>query len=297
MKEYSNCPVCNETTFDDFITCVDHTVSKNSFDIVQCKNCSFTFTNPIPSEDEIGKYYESEEYISHSNTSKGFINSVYQVVRNYTLRKKVKLVRSLSNDVNLLDIGSGTGEFLNSSKLDGYIVSGVEPSEIGRAQTKQNFDIEVVDEAGLDDFKPKSFGTITMWHVLEHVYHLNERVKQLMQLVKDNGFVIIAVPNRTSFDAKHYQHNWAAYDVPRHLYHFTPDSISRLFEKHGFTLHQTLPMKFDSYYVSMLSEKYQAGKSNILKAFYIGWLSNLKAKKNSYSSQIYIFKKKAKASV
>jgi len=292
MKEYSNCPICETSVFNNFIECIDHTVSQDSFNIVQCENCNFTFTNPIPLESEIGKFYESDEYISHSNTSKGFINSVYQIVRNYTLSKKVNLLHSLSNEKSLLDIGSGTGEFLFRSKSSGYVVSGVEPSIVGRTQTKENFNIDVSDEGGLNKFESKSFGIITMWHVLEHVYNLNDRIKQLKELVKDSGYVIIAVPNRTSFDAVHYKKDWAAYDVPRHLYHFTPDSITLLFKKHDFELHKTLPMKFDSYYVSMLSEKYKTGKSNILKAFYIGWLSNLKANKKSYSSQIYIFKKK-----
>lgn len=295
MKEYTSCPVCDSKQFNTFNTCKDYTVSKNEFTIVKCANCSFTFTNPIPLESEIGKYYESDEYISHSNTSKGFVNSAYQFVRNYTLNKKVKLLKSLSNDKTLLDIGSGTGEFLNTSKSVGYLVSGIEPSATGREQSLENFNIKVGEEPDLDKLDANSFGFITMWHVLEHVYHLNERIIQLNRLLKNDGHLIIAVPNRESFDAKHYEQYWAAYDVPRHLYHFTPNTIELLFKKHGFSLYKTLPMKFDSFYVSMLSEKYKTGKSNLVKAFLVGLQSNLKASQNTYSSQIYIFRKQKTA--
>lgn len=293
MKNYTNCPICNNTNFKAYKTCKDYTSSGEIFEISECNSCGFTFTNPIPEEKEIGKYYKSEEYISHSNTSKGIVNKLYQIVRNITLDKKVKLLKSLTSNRNLLDIGSGTGEFLNHAQKNGFNVEGIEPSEIGRKQSLENFNIAVSEEGAMKNFEDEEFDVITMWHVLEHVYHLNERIETIDRILNSKGYLIIAVPNRLSYDSTIYQEHWAAYDVPRHLYHFRPNDIKNLFEKNKFELKKVLPMKFDSFYVSMLSEKYKNKKTNLLNAFLVGFKSNLSGKKSgNYSSQIYILQKK-----
>jgi len=291
MKNYNNCPICNSSEFNQFIDCKDYTASKETFTIVKCKSCDFAFTNPIPDESKIGQYYESEEYISHSNTSKGIINTLYQMVRNYTIKNKVKLLRKYGSGNTLLDIGSGTGDFLNACKKSGLEVKGIEPSEIGRKQTLENFDIEVFDESKIETLPEGKFDYISMWHVLEHVYHLNKRIEEISRILNENGTLIVAVPNLKSLDANKYKEHWAAYDVPRHLYHFSPKNINNLMQKHGFQVVKILPMPFDSFYVSMLSEKYLNGKNNLIKAIYNGLLSNLKAGKDKWSSQIYIIKK------
>ncbi len=292
MKTYTNCPICTGTTFNNYLTCKDNTGSNESFDIAQCADCQFTFTNPIPLESEIGQYYESDEYISHSNTSKGLVNYLYQRVRNYTLDKKVNLLQSLGAGKALLDIGCGTGEFLDRANQHAYKIEGIEPSVSARKQVKQNFSITVNQEDHLNSFKNETFDFITMWHVLEHVYHLNDRMSELSRLIKKEGYIIIAVPNHKSYDAQKYKENWAAYDVPRHLYHFSEKDIKSLAKNHGLEVVQTLPMKFDSYYVSMLSEKYKTGKQKLLSAFLTGLKSNNIAKRNGgYSSHIYVIKK------
>ena len=291
MKTYKNCPVCYSDKFANFMVCKDYTVSKSDFQLVKCEECSFVFTNPIPEESEIGSFYESEEYISHSNTSKGLVNKLYQVVRNYTIQKKIKLLVSLNKNRRLLDIGSGTGEFLHACRLQGFDIQGVEPSESGRKYSSEEYNIEVDTEEKLKNFEESSFDFITMWHVLEHVYHLNDRIEEIYRLLAKDGFLIVAVPNLESYDASLYKEYWAAYDVPRHLYHFSKRNIERLFGRHNFKLIQTLPMKFDAYYVSMLSERYKNGGSGIIKGFLNGFLSNLKAQRGGYSSQIYILQK------
>lgn len=292
MKTINTCPICSSSEFEHFLSCKDYTKSHDEFSIVKCSTCQFAFTNPIPEEDKIGSYYESEEYISHSNTSKGIVNGLYQLIRNYTLKKKVALLQSLSSKKTLLDIGCGTGEFLNHAQANGYVVHGIEPSEKARKQAISNYGITVGNEEQIKTFADQQFNFISMWHVLEHVYNMNDQIKEIYRILDKEGFLIIAVPNHDSFDAKHYQEYWAAYDVPRHLYHFTPKTITHLFSKHGFKIHQTLPMKFDSFYVSMLSEKYKTGNSNLVKAFITGLKSNLKANSSkSYSSQIYVFNK------
>lgn len=292
METLTQCPICQSEAFKPFLTCKDYTVSKEEFTIVACEKCGFRFTNPRPGESEIGRYYQSEEYISHSNTSKGIVNSLYQRVRKYTLRQKLKLVNSLSPKGNILDIGCGTGEFLYTCKSDGWKTTGIEPDPKARTFATEHYGLAIYEESELAMLPTHSFDIISMWHVLEHVHKLNERIEELKRLAKPGGTLVIAVPNCSSLDARIYGSQWAAYDVPRHLYHFTPKDIENLFGKHGLTVQKILPMKFDSYYVSMLSEKYRTGRTNLIEAVLNGWKSNVVAASNgtTYSSQIYIIR-------
>lgn len=294
MEKLDFCPVCHHSEFGAFISCEDFTVSHEYFEIVQCKSCSFLFTNPRPEASDLGRYYESEEYVSHSNTSKGIVNTLYQFVRKYTLVKKLQLINKQHRKGKLLDIGSGTGEFLSFCKKGGWSVTGIEPNEKARSFATQQYGLAVLPEEQLQNLPNGEFSIITLWHVLEHVPHLNERIIQIKEKLNDTGKVIVAVPNPSSYDANHYKQYWAAYDVPRHLYHFTPDTIEQLFKKHGFTLEQVKPMVFDSFYVSLLSEKYKKNSLQLFRGFMTGLVSNLKgaaANGRKFSSQIYIFKK------
>jgi 2-polyprenyl-3-methyl-5-hydroxy-6-metoxy-1,4-benzoquinol methylase len=304
METLTNCPVCRKNKQEPFLICTDHTVSRETFAVVRCAACGFRFTNPRPAPSEIGKYYESEEYISHSGTSRGVVNKIYGLVRNYTIARKVNLINALTGNLSertpsekpeirsLLDIGCGTGEFLNASKQNGWKVTGIEPSDVARSHAKENFGIEPLSPEKLFDLNEKQFSAITLWHVLEHVHELDKTIEQISKLLLKEGVLIIAVPNCNSFDAEKYGAQWAAWDVPRHIYHFTKPDIEKLFSRFGFKLTEALPMKFDSFYVSLLSEKYKNGSANLVKGFLSGLQSNLAAVKNNrgYSSQIYILK-------
>lgn len=289
IKNYNCCPVCDDVSFSHYLTVVDHMITKNVFNIVKCNLCGFHFTNPIPSEEVIGNYYKSENYISHSSSKTGFINKVYNVVRNITLKQKVNLVSRLANGKNLLDVGSGTGHFLNASKVAGFDVQGLEPDDDAKSFAKNEFSLILEDLNEIAQIDSNSKDVITMWHVLEHVYNLKRDLSEFVRVLNEDGVFIVAVPNMSSWDAKHYGTFWAAYDVPRHLYHFQEPTIKNLFAKFNLECVEILPMKFDSFYVSMLSEKYKSG--NILSGLLNGLKSNLKAKNNGYSSQIYVFKK------
>ncbi len=294
MENIKNCFVCGGEDFSLFKNCIDYTVSKDSFSIVKCNNCGFKFTNPRPGGNEIGKYYESEDYISHSDSGKGIINFLYKKVRNYTINKKVNLVNSLSKDKTILDIGCGTGAFLNACKENGWSIDGIEPSDEARKFAKSNYNLHIKSENDLNSYPNNSFSVITMWHVLEHVHLLNERIEELKRLLQRNGTIIIAVPNCNSWDAGYYNEYWAAYDVPRHLYHFTPETMGLLLDKHQLKIVNKLPMVFDSYYVSMLSEKYKNGKVSLFNALMSGFKSNRVGRGdiNRFSSVIYIIKAK-----
>ncbi|HTL82123.1 MAG TPA: class I SAM-dependent methyltransferase [Bacteroidia bacterium] len=294
-NRYSNidsCPICESKDQTSALTCKDYTVSKDDFNIVQCRACGFAFTNPRPVLEELGAYYESDEYISHSNTKKGLVSSLYQRVRRRTLQRKLSLINALSPKGSLLDIGCGTGEFLNTMKQAGWNTTGIEPSASARRMGIENYKLDVREEPDLDKFQQHSFDVITMWHVMEHVPFLNERVAQLKRLLKQDGLLIVAVPNRTSHDADYYKEFWAAYDVPRHLWHFRPEDMRALMQKGGFEVKEIKPMKYDSYYVSLLSEKYKTGKSRLFSAFWRGWISNRKAGTEKWSSLIYIIRNK-----
>ncbi|GAC1381475.1 MAG: methyltransferase domain-containing protein [Ginsengibacter sp.] len=294
---YATCIICVNNQLQFKFKAKDHTVSGEEFEIFECNNCSLRFTQNVEDENGIGKYYKSEEYISHSDTSKGFINFLYHFVRQITLKSKLSIINKFSGRTSgqILDIGAGTGAFLNVMKRAGWNIAGLEPDETARKNALKNYQLNLSGNEQLFAFQTQSFDAITMWHVLEHVHKLNEYISQAKNLLNENGVLVIAVPNYTSYDAEVYQQYWAAYDVPRHLYHFSPQSMKELLKKHDLKLIETLPMWFDSYYVSMLSEKYKHnGGNNFINALLTGFSSNLKAffKKELCSSVIYVIKKK-----
>ncbi|MEM7372216.1 MAG: class I SAM-dependent methyltransferase [Bacteroidota bacterium] len=269
-------------------------MSGEIFQVWHCNDCELRFTQEIPIEEEIGQYYQSEEYISHSNTSKGIVNRLYQLVRDYTLIQKRKLVQHLagSKTGKILDIGCGTGEFLGTMKQAGWNALGLEPDPGAREQANKNFGLTVEPSDHLFAISD-SYDVISMWHVLEHVHQLHENIDQIYSLLKEDGVLLIAVPNYQSLDAGYYQEFWAAYDVPRHLYHFSSKAMSSLMEAHQFQVSTIRKMPFDSFYVSLLSEKYKHGKLRLLAGFWIGLRSFLKAFRQAdrCSSILYVIRK------
>jgi len=291
MKTLDRCPICSHTVFDQFLTVKDYTVSKQSFEIVACNKCGFKFTNPRPIDSKLGLYYKSENYISHSDTRKGIVSKLYHVVRRYALKKKVGLIQSYVSRGTLLDYGCGTGAFAQACLHSGWKVTGVEPDNDARKLASEK-GIEVM--SGLDKTdNMKSFDAITLWHVMEHIPDLQEKINAFYNLLSQGGKLFVAVPNYKSHDANHYGPYWAAYDVPRHLSHFDQKTMQLLCEGAGFRLVKVLPMVFDSFYVSILSEQYKTGKKGgLLNAFLQGYKSNrLASRTGEYSSLIYIFTK------
>tara|TARA_R110002126_G_scaffold291781_1_gene457943 strand:+ start:19168 stop:20025 length:858 start_codon:yes stop_codon:yes gene_type:complete len=271
-----------------YLKCKDYTVSNEEYEVMFNKEFDMLVTTPVPKN--ISDYYKSEDYISHTDSKKSLLDKVYQSVKNITLKRKLKLINSFNTaSKNILDVGAGTGDFLKVCATNSWNVFGTEPDEGAR---KIALEKGINLQEDLSEFKNQKFDVITLWHVLEHVGNLHEYVTTLNNLLSENGRLIIAVPNYKSDDAKYYKQFWAAFDVPRHLWHFSQTSISKLFTEVNMRVDKTLPMKFDAYYVSLLSEKYKSGKMNPIKSFYRGFLSNLKAKTTKeYSSLIYVLKK------
>jgi 2-polyprenyl-3-methyl-5-hydroxy-6-metoxy-1,4-benzoquinol methylase len=296
MEELTFCPLCKHDHFKVFLPVEDHFLSHQRFKIDQCQHCGFLFTNPRPVENYLSDYYVSENYISHSGIKKGLINKIYLFARSYRLYKKFNLIASLKTGRSILDIGCGTGELLNYFKQHQWEVSGIEPNDVARAFALSSYGLDVRNESAFAQFNMASFDVITLWHVLEHVRDLNTRLQQINRILKDQGYLIIAVPNVNSFDAEFYGAFWAAYDVPRHLYHFTRKTMTMLVDQNGFTVQSVLPMRLDAYYICILSEKYKTGKPGFIKGLLHGVRSNVHAwfVDKEYSSLIYIVKKNNK---
>ncbi len=290
MKETQNCKICGENNFKSFLTTKDYFYTGEEFNLSICQNCEFIFTNPIP--DNLSRYYETEEYLSHHSHKKTIISRIYSFVRNLNLQRKYKVVTKYVSRGTIMDIGCGTGELLSFFKSKKWKTIGVEPDMEARKLAEKEHHITVFDEPHIKNIENNSLDVVSMWHVLEHVEDLNERVSDIKRIVKDDGIMVFALPNIKSPDAIKYGKFWAGLDVPRHLYHFSEKTFEQLLTKHGLKLIRSIPMKFDAYYVSMLSEKYKGSGLILLKAFFAGLNSNLKAKKdNNYSSMIFVVKK------
>lgn len=274
---------------NQFIIVKDHSVSKETFSLLHNKEYDLLKTHPTPALDVLGKYYESEDYISHTDGKRTMFEKIYHLVKRNAIKGKVSLITSEQKQKGkLLDIGSGTGDFLVEAKNQGWEILGFEPN-VDAKNLAINKGVTFTED--IFELPENSFDVVTMWHVLEHVPNLEEYITNLKRIVKPNGTIIIAVPNYKSYDAKYYNRFWAAYDVPRHLWHFSKTSIKRLFSDVNIELKKVKPMWFDSFYVSLLSEKYKSGKMSFVKGFFIGFISNVSGLfKNEFSSHIYVLK-------
>ena len=290
--EKINCPLSDKKTIlKNYINVKDYSNTQEEFTIVSCETTDFLFTNPRPTEKDISLYYDFEDYISHTNKRSDFISKLYQKVRSHSIKRKYKLISKLISSKKILDIGSGTGEFLSYMKNKGFDTYGVEIAKKARELSIKNHGLFVKDS--LSNLKERNFDIITMWHVLEHVYDLDGYMKKIKSSLNDKGTVIIAVPTHKCFDQKFYGKHWAGWDVPLHLWHFDKESMHKLSNKYGFEISTIHPLYFDSFYVSILSSKYKYNSSKLVQSFIIGLYSNLiaKFKTGEYSSLIYVLKK------
>lgn len=290
MELIKKCPICTSIHLNDYMEAKDNLVSKNVFTIQKCSECGFVFTNPRPDKKSISNYYISEEYISHSAEKESLFSRLYGYIRDKNIAYKLKLISSFKKgDLQLFDYGCGVGTFLINAQEKGWSVSGFEPSVQARELAIQSsIDLKSLDE--ILSHETKCFDVITLWHVLEHIHDLDETIEKLKSVLKDDGLLVVAVPIANAWDAQKYKNDWAALDVPRHLYHFTQSSIEKLFFKFGMKIASIHPLKFDAYYISLLSEKTAVLK--YFKALIYGFYSNYKAKKTSnYSSLIFFIQK------
>lgn len=273
----------------------DHFKSGEAFELHRDEHLELLKTIPQPDAASLDAYYEDSAYISHTDSQTGLFNKVYHGVKKYMLRKKVKLINSLQTaDKKLLDIGCGTGDFLIAAKNKGWKVTGLETNALARKNLDKKDDkISVYTETEGLIADNQLFDVISLWHVLEHVPDYMDYLHKIHQLLKPDGYVIIAVPNYKSYDADFYKSFWAAYDVPRHLWHFSQGALKSILKNQDFHFIKPKGLLFDAFYVSLLSEKYK-GDKNYLRGFFIALYSNSKAFfSKEYSSFMHIYQKRS----
>ncbi|MEG0948391.1 MAG: class I SAM-dependent methyltransferase [Bacteroidales bacterium] len=288
------CPVCGGHEMKNFLHCSDHYASGETYALMRCTGCGFIFTQDFPDESEIGRYYETPDYVSHSDTRKGLMNKVYHGVRRFMLNRKGKMTEGLlaGKKGTILDIGCGTGYFLDTMKQRGWNTLGVEKSTLAAKAARDHFGLTVVEDLR-EVTQEYTFDVISLWHVMEHLQDLPTVFGRLRSLLKEEGKLIIALPNSSSYDAGYYKEYWGAYDVPRHLWHFSPDTFAKLACKEGFIVEKFAPMPFDAFYVSMLSEKYKGNKADFIRGIIRGKIAlfhSLRDPRKS-SSIIYVLRR------
>jgi len=294
LENIEQCPLCHHAAFAPLLVCEDYLSSHERFELKECLSCSFVVTSPRPDSQTLPSYYESNHYISHTGKSPGFIGFFFLLARKFTLRWKVNLIKRFKGNISILDFGCGTGELLFACQRQGWQISGLEPSAAARQKASQITGINIA--GNLEQLKGQQFDVITLWHVLEHVMDLRQKISELKALLKNNGLLFLAVPNCQSPDALFYKEYWAGYDVPRHLWHFTKATMAAMLGSEGLTVKSIHPMKLDAYYVSLLSEKYRSpnriAPATFLHGTIRGFLSNRKAGSTvNHSSLIYIVAK------
>ena len=292
----TSCPLCGGTQLERALTCVDRQATGETFHLCRCRACGFLFTQDFPAEAEMGRYYHTPGYIPHSDTRRGAVNTVYHWVRAWMLGRKARLVAREAHRTTgrLLDIGTGTGYFPHAMEQRGWQVTAVERDAGARAFAKERFGLDVLGDGALSSLPDGAFDVVTLWHVMEHLEDLDGTWRQLRRLLDARGVLVVALPNCSSFDARRYGAAWAAYDVPRHLWHFTPYTIQRMGARHGFILAARHPMPFDAFYISMLTERQLGRRAAFARGLAVGtlaWMASLAGKERS-SSMIYVFRKK-----
>lgn len=294
LLQNNTCMACGKEKFSKFIELKDYFLTKEDFELIRCANCGLLYTHPVPEPDQIAKYYDSKEYTSHITKGFSVKNILYRNARALTLRRKVKLIEKHKEVGSILDIGAGTGNFLNHCRSQGWNVEGVEVNKGAREYARKQFGLEFFSDTSQFETQPPQFDVITMWHVLEHLEDPERQMILNTKILKEEGIMVIAIPDYTSWDACHYAKFWAAYDVPRHLYHFSKKSFEMFSDKIGLTIVELKPMIMDAFYISLLSEKYSNNKLRYPNAFINGIRSNIAGLRGrySFSSWAYLLKKK-----
>ncbi len=254
------CPLCGQANHTQFLQAPDRFNPEGgySFRIAQCTDCGFVYLNPRPIAETIGQFYQDEAYQPFLSTlgERSLWDRLYEFVRSHALRGKRNKIERLQKTGRLLDVGCGTGEFLDEMQRHGWQVAGMEKDEEAAQFAGKNYGLAVQTRLLQEcEFDKASFDVITFWHVLEHVYDPIETLNTAKSLLKPDGLILIAMPNIHSFDARFYGQHWVALDTPRHLLHFTPDSVAKLCDVIGLRLLGVRQMVLDAFYNCILSEQ------------------------------------------
>ena len=291
------CPICGHNEFEKVYDLDDYKITQETFSLQKCTHCTLIYTVDPPLGDNIGRYYESDDYLEHSNRKNDLFSRMYGWGRDLMFGYKYGILKKLGSEKKILDIGAGSGYFLNFMRGKGYSVTGIEMSERARNHAKEvhNLDIHPDEMFHNKAFKEK-FDIISLWHVMEHLYDLNQVVKRFDELLNPNGHLVIALPNYNALEVEIYKKYWNGWDVPRHLWHFSPQSLKHLMNNHGFEIERMKMMPLDPLFNTLLTNKYRQGNAvmNVLRMCTVGVMSLISGLFNveKASSIIYVIKRK-----
>lgn len=296
MAEGYVCLACGAADSSELYHAKDHLVSGKEFLIRKCNACGMGRTVDPPSENDAGAYYVSDEYISHTDRKQSISDYLYHLARSFMLGRKQRLVTSATGKSAgvLIDIGSGTGYFPAFMKKKGWQTTGVEISESAMRYSADRFGLNAVSPAEVRDLPSATADCITLWHVLEHLYRPDEWISEVSRMLKDDGKCILALPNFSSADAEWFGNSWAALDVPRHLWHFTPGSVQLFAERNGFSCERVLPLPLDLFYISILSYRNRGISPALIRGMITGVFLAVRSgfRKEKSSSLVYVLAKK-----
>jgi len=264
--EETNCLICGGTDHSPFLTGYDRfdPEKKRKFSLVRCNRCNFIFLNPRPDSTSIQKFYSHQDYHPFLNLnapSKDLISKIYLLIRPYSIRWKRKKIHRAKGIGSILDVGCGTGEFLFEMKRWKWEVVGIEADERGLQYARDTLGLKVFKDPEWN-FPRESFDVVTFWHTLEHIHDLRGTLERIVPLLKREGLLLIAVPNISSLDFKIYKRDWVALDLPRHLYHFEPNSLKALCRSLGLEVFKYHQIPLDTFYNCLMSERLAFERSN-----------------------------------
>ncbi|MEJ2745742.1 MAG: class I SAM-dependent methyltransferase [bacterium] len=194
-------------------------LSHEKFNLVKCAGCGMVHVEPVPTEEDLWGYYDADYYRTGSRIKR----CLEKAIARWNNLGNKRLIAKFHTGGRLLDIGCGRGEFLKMFCSSAWELYGVEPNKEGYAQCiarnyAKLFNGDLISCAFNSDF----FDVITMWHVFEHVRCPNKQLREIYRILRDDGLLIIAVPNIKGMGFKLGGKHWFHLDCPRHLYHYSP---------------------------------------------------------------------------
>jgi 2-polyprenyl-3-methyl-5-hydroxy-6-metoxy-1,4-benzoquinol methylase len=292
---HDSCPICESKHIEFHQKIKDFTVSEETYDLYKCSDCGFIFTQDAPDAAHIGPYYKSDDYVSHSNTNKGLFFKVYHKVREIMLARKHKEIvanSSIKAGAKILDIGAGRGYFLNHMQEHKYVCTGIEQDPDVRQAAIDQFNLNVLPPEELYKLEDKQFDVITLWHVLEHIHDYRGYLDKIKKLLKPDGLLVVALPNPSCSDQYIYKDYWSGWDVPIHLWHFTPQNAKDLMAQYQFKMIDKRKLPFDPFYLSILASKERKDSFPTITGFVNGFKAYLMSLNNidNSTSLTYYFK-------
>jgi 2-polyprenyl-3-methyl-5-hydroxy-6-metoxy-1,4-benzoquinol methylase len=300
------CPLCNSDKYERHLRAPDrfHLAAGNLFEIVRCVTCGFIYLNPRPRIECLPEFYQDKNYqpFLSAQSGKSWWDRIYNLARSYAVCGKRVKIEKLKRKGQLLDIGCGTGEFLNEMQKHGWQATGIEKDPRAAEVARQRYGLDVLTtDLTSSHFAQNSFDVITFWHVLEHLPDPLHTLQRAKKMLKEDGLMLVAAPNISSYDARFYRSRWAALDAPRHLHHFVPATLARLCQAAGLEMFTARQMVLDAFYNCLMSERIIASIDTykefflplfLLRGFGVAGISLLLSRLGNGGSSILYFIKK-----